>query len=130
MLSATPFEAEGDGRFRVSERRACVLTRQHRSSQRYRRRLVPEEALLRERLRLLARHHPRFGYRRVHALPRRDGRYQRYVDHPDEIVVRRRAIFPRRRRAIPFSAVETVSPQKRTVVLRLDQSALERSIPV
>ena len=37
------------GRFRVSERRACLLTSQHHSSQRYRRRLVPEEALLRER---------------------------------------------------------------------------------
>jgi putative transposase len=60
-------------RFRVSERRACVVTSQHRSSQRYRRRLVPEEALLRERLRLLARRHPRYGYRRIHALLRREG---------------------------------------------------------
>ena len=34
-------------RFGVSERRACVLTSQHRSSQRYRRRLLPEEAFLR-----------------------------------------------------------------------------------
>ena len=41
-------------RFRVSERRACRVASQHRSSQRYRRRLLPEEALLRERLRLLA----------------------------------------------------------------------------
>jgi hypothetical protein len=32
-------------RFGVSERRACRLTSQHRSSQRYQRRLVPEEAL-------------------------------------------------------------------------------------
>ncbi len=61
------------GRFRVSERKACRLTSQHRSSQRYRRRLVPEEALLRERLRLLARRHPRYGYRRIHALLRREG---------------------------------------------------------
>jgi putative transposase len=34
---------------------------------------VPEEALLRERLRLLARRHPRYGYRRIHALLRREG---------------------------------------------------------
>jgi len=57
-------------------------------------------------------------------------RYERYADHPDEIVVRRRAVFPRRRCALPFSAVETVSARERTVVLRLDRSALERSRPV
>jgi hypothetical protein len=57
-------------------------------------------------------------------------RYQRYADHPDEIVVRRRPVFPRRRRALPFSAVETVRARDRTIVLRLDQSALERSTPV
>ena len=61
------------GRFRVSERRACVVASQHRSSQRYSRRLAAEEALLRERLRLLARRHPRYGYRRIHALLRREG---------------------------------------------------------
>ena len=46
---------------------------QHRSSQRYRRRLLPEEALLRERLQLLARRNPRYGYRRIHAILRREG---------------------------------------------------------
>ena len=61
------------GRFGVSQRRACRLTSQHRSSQRYRRRLVPEEALLRQRLQLLARRHPRYGYRRVQAILRREG---------------------------------------------------------
>ena len=60
-------------RFRVSERRACLTTRQHRSAQRYCRRLVPDEALLRQRLRLLARRHPRYGYRRIHVLLRREG---------------------------------------------------------
>jgi putative transposase len=34
---------------------------------------VPEESLLRERLRLLSRRHPRYGYRRIHALLRREG---------------------------------------------------------
>ncbi len=61
------------GRFRVSQRRACVVTSQHRSSQRYCRRKVPDELLLRERLRLLARRHPRYGYRRMHALLCREG---------------------------------------------------------
>jgi putative transposase len=60
-------------RFRVSERRACRCARQYRSSQRYQRRLQGDEALLRERLRLLARRHPRYGYRRIHALLRREG---------------------------------------------------------
>jgi len=60
-------------RFGVSERRACLLTSQHRSSQRYRRQLLPAEAVLRERLQLLARRHPRYGYRRIHALLRREG---------------------------------------------------------
>ena len=60
-------------RFRVSERRACLAARQHRSAQRYRRRCVSDEALLRDRLRLLARRHPRYGYRRIHALLCREG---------------------------------------------------------
>jgi putative transposase len=49
------------------------VTSQHRSSQRYRRRKVPDELLLRERLRLLARRHPRYGYRRIHVLLCREG---------------------------------------------------------
>jgi putative transposase len=61
------------GRFRVSERRACRCARQYRSAQRYRRRCVADEVVLRERLRLLARRHPRYGYRRIHALLRREG---------------------------------------------------------
>jgi putative transposase len=60
-------------RFRVSERRACRVACQHRSSQRYRPRLLPEEALLRERLQMLARRHPRYGYRRIYAILRREG---------------------------------------------------------
>jgi len=54
-------------------------------------------------------------------------RYQRHADHPDEIVVRRRGLRPKRRRAVPFSAVEAVRPRESTVVLRLDRSALEGS---
>ena len=61
------------GRFRVSQRRACRLASQHRSSQRYQRRLLPDEALLRQRLRFLARRHPRYGYRRIHAILCREG---------------------------------------------------------
>jgi hypothetical protein len=54
-------------------------------------------------------------------------RYERHADHPDEIVVRRRGLLPRRRRAVPFSAVEAVRSRERTVVLRLDAGAFERA---
>ncbi len=54
-------------------------------------------------------------------------RYERHADHPDEIVVRRRGLLPRRRRAFPFGVVKAVRPGERTVVLRLDRNALERS---
>jgi putative transposase len=37
------------------------------------RRLVPEEALVRQRFQLLARRNPRYGYRRIHAILRREG---------------------------------------------------------
>jgi hypothetical protein len=56
-------------------------------------------------------------------------RYERHADHPDELVVRRRGPLPKRRRALPFSAVEAVRPRERTVVLRPERSALERTPP-
>jgi hypothetical protein len=72
------------------------------------------------------------GYRVVASDGRQVGtldhvRYRRHADHPDEIIVRRRARFSKRRRALPFSAVEAVRARERTVVLRLDSGALERS---
>jgi hypothetical protein len=54
-------------------------------------------------------------------------RYERHADRPDEIGVRRRGLLPRRRRAVPFAAVEAVRPRERTVVLRLDRGAFERA---
>jgi hypothetical protein len=54
-------------------------------------------------------------------------RYERHADRPDEIVVRRRGLLPRRHRAVPFSAVEAVRPRERTVVLRLDRGAFEHA---
>ncbi len=55
-------------RFGVSERRACALVGQHRSTQRRRRSLVPDEEHLRKRLRTLATAHPKWGYRKQHRL--------------------------------------------------------------
>ena len=60
-------------RFGVSERRACRCVGQHRSSQRHCRAHRQDEVELRSRLHLLARRHPRYGYRRIHALLVREG---------------------------------------------------------
>jgi putative transposase len=59
--------------FAVSERRACRATGFTRSSQRYASRRPPRDEL-RERLHTLALLKPRWGYRRLYWLPRREGR--------------------------------------------------------
>lgn len=52
------------GEFKTSERHACELMAVPRSSGRYRSRR--DDSQVQERLRELAREHPRFGYRRLH----------------------------------------------------------------
>jgi putative transposase len=60
-------------RYGASQRRACRVMGRHRSTLRYRRgRRADEPALVRE-IGRLARRHPSFGYRRVHALLVRRG---------------------------------------------------------
>lgn len=59
-------------RFTISERGACRLVGAARSTVRYRKRSRDDAALV-ERLRELAQQRPRFGYRRLHALLRREG---------------------------------------------------------
>ncbi len=60
-------------RLRVSERRACRITGQHRSTQRHRPRRTDRDEGLRARLRSLSREHPRWGYRRAWASLRSEG---------------------------------------------------------
>ena len=60
-------------RYGLLERRACRLVGIGRSTLRYRSRARPEEESLRQRLRELAAARPRFGYRRLHVLLRREG---------------------------------------------------------
>lgn len=60
-------------RFGFSQRRACRLVGAARSTVRYRRLGGDDGGGLRERLRELAAQRPRFGYRRLHALLRREG---------------------------------------------------------
>jgi putative transposase len=60
--------------FGVSERRACAVVGQHRSTQRLCPRPAPaDDAKLRSRLRQIARRHTRWGWRMAHALLLREG---------------------------------------------------------
>ena len=61
-------------RFGVSERRACLVAGQWRSTQRLPSRPIPdEEDKLRRRLRDIGRQHPRWGWKTAHAVLRREG---------------------------------------------------------
>lgn len=78
----------------ISERHACRLVSAPRSSHRYRSRR-PEQAEVRERLRAHAEARPRWGYRRLHVLLRREGHainlkrtYRLYRE--ERLMVRRR----------------------------------------
>jgi putative transposase len=57
----------------ISQRRAGLVLARARSTLRYRRRTRDGEAALIQALRRLAQRHPRFGYKRIHALLVRDG---------------------------------------------------------
>jgi putative transposase len=54
-------------RLSLSERRACQIAGQHRSTQRHEPRQAQDDAALRARLRELSADRPRWGYRRAHA---------------------------------------------------------------
>ena len=59
--------------FGVSQRWACRLVGQHRSTQRHQSAEPDRDRALREKLRQLSRAHPRWGYRRAHAVLREQG---------------------------------------------------------
>ena len=60
-------------RLGLSERRACRIVGQHRSTQRYEPRKAPDDAALRERLRAFSAERPRWGYRQAHTRLRNEG---------------------------------------------------------
>ena len=113
--------------FGVSQRRACSVVGQHRSTQRHRVVRCAEEAILRERIRALAVKYPRYGYRRIHVMLLRDGfqvnrkrvqhswrleglHVQRRVRPKSKVVFRQRVVrgqFPNHVRAIDFQFDET-----------------------
>ena len=63
------------GRLGLSQRRACQIVGQHRSTQRHRPVEADPDAELRARLRCFAKGHPRWGYRRAHAVLVREGHH-------------------------------------------------------
>jgi putative transposase len=62
-----------EDRLGVSERRACEITGQHRSTQRHQPKRAVDDHALRERLREISRERPRWGYRRAHAMLLEEG---------------------------------------------------------
>jgi putative transposase len=60
-------------RYSVSQRRVCGVMGRSRSTVRYRRKPRPDEPALTREIKRLARRHPRYGYRRVHAMLIRRG---------------------------------------------------------
>lgn len=60
-------------RLGLSQRRACQIVGQHRSTQRHAPEPADPDQHLRARLRSFARAHPRWGYRRAHAVLVREG---------------------------------------------------------
>lgn len=62
-------------RLGLSQRRACQIVGQHRSTQRHRPEEPDPDRDLRRRLRDFARHHPRWGYRRAHSVLCREGHH-------------------------------------------------------
>ena len=60
-------------RFGVSERWACRVVGQHRSTQRYEPTCAENDAALRARLREISAERPRWGYRRAHHRLREEG---------------------------------------------------------
>ena len=60
-------------RYGVSQRRICGVMGRSRSTLRYRRTRPADEPALTREIKRLARRHPRFGYRRIHAMLVRRG---------------------------------------------------------
>ena len=65
--------AQLQAEFAVSERRACQVIDQPRSSQRYQAKIPDDEPVLIARILELVREHPRYGYRMITAKLRREG---------------------------------------------------------
>ena len=110
----------------LSERRACGLIGMNRGSWRYQRK-ERNEAALRARLRELAGERPRFGYRRLHRLLRREkenGRAKWVVNHKRVYrLYREEGLAMRRRKSKRFRAearVPLVLPRRANQMWTMD----------
>jgi hypothetical protein len=52
-------------------------------------------------------------------------RYQRYADHPDTIVIKRRVLLRTRRGQVPFEAIKSVDARGRSIVLNLPSDSIQ-----
>lgn len=107
-------------RYRISERRACGLYRFNRGSHRYRSLRSGQEAL-RLRLRELALARPRWGYRRLHILLRREGwevNHKRVLRlyREEELMLRTR----RRKKRVSESRLPAATPEKKNELWSID----------
>lgn len=105
----------------ISERRACALAGVYRSTLRYESRPSAETKALTERIVELAQERRRFGYRRIHALLRREGhevnhkRVYRLYSAANLAVKRRR-----RRKGVMVSRELLALPMRRNEVWSMD----------
>ena len=105
----------------ISERRACTLAELQRSTLRYEPRRKDNDDLLTDRIRELAQERRRFGYRRTHAMLRREGvdvnvkRVYRLYKQAD-LGVRRR----KRRKGLVVQREALVSPECGNEVWSMD----------
>ncbi len=104
------------GRLGVSERRACEIAGQHRSTQRHEPTRAVDDAALRVRLCEMSVERPRWGYRRAHARLRDEGwavnrkRIQRlWREEGLRVPARRRKRRPRPRSSSPTGARTTTT---------------------
>jgi len=105
----------------VSERRACQLVGLSRSTLRYVPQISPDDGLLQGRIIELAQERRRFGYRRIHALLRREGfqinhkrTYRLYREA--SLAVRKR----KRRKGVAVPREPLTLPTERNIVWSMD----------
>ena len=105
----------------ISERRACQLVGLARSTLRYEPRRSPEDEQLQARIIELAQERRRFGYRRIHALLRREG-YE--INHKRTYRLYREASLAvrqrKRRKGVAVPREPLVLPAERNAVWSMD----------
>jgi len=127
--------SELQGRFGVSERRACSVLGQHRSTQRHNPRRRFDEEHLRRRLQVMSTKFPRYGYRRIHALLVREGyacnrkRIQR-LWRDEGLHVPRRRPRRRKRRRNPLPVLARRPDHVWAIDFQLDETAGGRPVKI